>query len=194
MRNPWLGLKAFLHALRCGMRPIYWHFRLKSTFPDLSLGFPIRALWDDFTAIEIGRQVALGAFSEIIVFKRHPNSRVAGRLVIGDRCSIGAGANLRATGGVIVIGQNTIIGQHVSIIASNHTVRKGAVYRDLPWAEDRHGVVIADNVWIGAGVTILPGVSIGAGTVVAAGAVVRGEVPAGEIWGGVPARRIRVLR
>ncbi len=37
---------------------------------------------------------------------------------------------------------------------------------------------IAENVWIGAGATILPGVSIGRDSVVAAGAVVADDVPA----------------
>jgi acetyltransferase-like isoleucine patch superfamily enzyme len=51
-------------------------------------------------------------------------------------------------------------------------------------------VVIERDAWIGAGVTILKGVRIGEQAVIAAGAVVTKDVPAGEIHGGVPARRI----
>jgi len=36
---------------------------------------------------------------------------------------------------------------------------------------------VAENVWIGAGATILPGASIGRDAVVAAGAVVADDVP-----------------
>ncbi|WP_371940425.1 DapH/DapD/GlmU-related protein [Actinomadura chokoriensis] len=36
---------------------------------------------------------------------------------------------------------------------------------------------MAENVWIGAGATILPGVSIGRDSVVAAGAIVADDVP-----------------
>ena len=48
-------------------------------------------------------------------------------------------------------------------------------------------VVIGDNVWIGANVTILPGVTIGDYVVVAAGAVVTKDVPSGVLVAGVPA-------
>jgi acetyltransferase-like isoleucine patch superfamily enzyme len=44
--------------------------------------------------------------------------------------------------------------------------------------------------WVGARSLILPGVSIGSRAIVAAGAVVIHDVPDGETWGGVPARRL----
>ena len=51
-------------------------------------------------------------------------------------------------------------------------------------------VTIHDDVWIGAGSTILKGVTIGAEAIVAAGAVVTKDVPPRTIVGGVPARVI----
>ncbi|WP_281421535.1 DapH/DapD/GlmU-related protein [Thermus brevis] len=54
--------------------------------------------------------------------------------------------------------------------------------------------VIGDGVWIGAHAIILRGVRIGDRAVIAAGAVVTKDVPPGEIWGGVPARRIGVYK
>lgn len=51
--------------------------------------------------------------------------------------------------------------------------------------------VLDDEVWVGARAVILRGVRIGHGAVIAAGAVVTRDVPAREIWGGVPARLIR---
>ena len=50
-------------------------------------------------------------------------------------------------------------------------------------------VVIGNGVWVGANCVILKGVHIGDGAVVAAGAVVTKDVPAHEVWAGVPARR-----
>ena len=50
-------------------------------------------------------------------------------------------------------------------------------------------VIIGDSVWIGANAVILKSVKIGEGAVIAAGAVVNCDVPAYEIWGGIPAKK-----
>jgi len=52
-------------------------------------------------------------------------------------------------------------------------------------------VIIEDDVWIGANVTILKSVHIGEGSVIAAGAVVTKDVPSYTIIAGVPARALR---
>jgi len=49
---------------------------------------------------------------------------------------------------------------------------------------------IGNDVFIGAKSTILPGVTIGDRSIVATGAVVSKSIPAGEVWGGVPAQFI----
>lgn len=54
-------------------------------------------------------------------------------------------------------------------------------------------VIIEDDVWLGARVTVLKGVRIGRGTVVAAGAVVSNDLPPFVLAGGVPARVIKFL-
>ena len=53
-------------------------------------------------------------------------------------------------------------------------------------------VVIEDDVWCGANVTILKGVTIGRGSAVAAGAVVTKSFPLYSIIGGVPARLLKM--
>lgn len=57
---------------------------------------------------------------------------------------------------------------------------------------DRSGVtIIEDDVWIGFGVTICGPVTIGKGSIIAAGSVVTKDIPSCEVWGGIPARKIR---
>ena len=51
-------------------------------------------------------------------------------------------------------------------------------------------IVVERDVWLGVNVVVLKGVRVGEGAIVGAGAVVTKSVPCGEIWGGVPARRI----
>ncbi len=55
-------------------------------------------------------------------------------------------------------------------------------------------VLICENAWIGAGVTVLKGVTIGARSIIAAGSVVTKSIPADCLAGGNPARVIRKLQ
>jgi acetyltransferase-like isoleucine patch superfamily enzyme len=111
-------------------------------------------------------------------------------LVVGERTAINEYSNIRACGGRIEIGNDCLIAQMVSIIGSNHGLKLGELMIKQPWSESPRSVYIGDDVWIGAGVTVLPGARIGNGVVIAAGAVVRGVVPDFEIWGGIPAKKI----
>ena len=60
----------------------------------------------------------------------------------------------------------------------------------------RNGCTIHDHALIGMGSTLLDGCEIGEGAIVAAGALVlqNTKIPAGEIWGGVPAKYIKPVR
>ncbi|MDO4218921.1 MAG: CatB-related O-acetyltransferase [Synergistaceae bacterium] len=52
-------------------------------------------------------------------------------------------------------------------------------------------IVVNDDVWIGAGATILSGVTIGQGAIVSAGSVVTKDIPPYAIVAGVPAHVIK---
>lgn len=63
---------------------------------------------------------------------------------------------------------------------------------ELANQKEKYGIIVGNDVWIGARVTILGGVNIGDGAVIAAGAVVTKNVKPYSIVGGVPARIIRM--
>lgn len=157
-------------------------------FPTLTVQRPSIWRYDSVRTIEIGDDVIVGPFTEIVAYARTANSQVPGRFVCGSRVFIGAGSNIRAAGGTIAIGANTMVGQNVSIVAANHTVSLGEIYRDLEWDQEKTGVTIGSNCWIGAHSILVPGVFIGNNSVIGAGSVVTKSVPENEIWLGVPAR------
>ena len=146
----------------------------------------------DSTRSRSGHNVSVGPFVEILVQRRSSRSNVPGRLILDDECHIGFGTDVRAAGGTVRIGARTGVAQNCVLIAANHVVRSGEHFR-ARWDEERCGIDIGCDVWVGAGSVVLPGCVIGDGAVIAAGSVVRGTVPAGELWGGVPARKIRSL-
>jgi acetyltransferase-like isoleucine patch superfamily enzyme len=74
-----------------------------------------------------------------------------------------------------------VIGKFIMDVSDNEKLPNN----DLP-------VVIEDDVWCGANVTILKGVTIGHGSIVAAGAVVTKSFPPYSIIGGVPAKLIKM--
>ena len=81
------------------------------------------------------------------------------------------------------VGANTIIGQDAVLFSH---VNEGG---HLSLA----GIRIGDNVTIGANSVVMSGVTIGDGAIIAANAVVLKDtqIESGEVWGGVPARRLR---
>ena len=155
------------------------------------------AIWDyafdHIDAITLGENVVVQAFAEIVVYKHSHRSAVPGRLILGNRSVLAAGVNIRAAGGTIQIGHSSGIGQHGVVVAANHSIIPGQEHLYSDWDESRTGVIIGDNVWVSAQCVLLPGITIGNNSVIAAGSVVTRDVPAGEIWGGIPARKIREI-
>ena len=107
-------------------------------------------------------------------------------IYIGNHVVINQRAFLDGRGAMLTIGDNVDIAMEAMVWTLEHDVSSSS--HDTKAAP----VVIEDHVWVGCRVQILPGVKIGRGAVIAAGAVVTKDVPAYEIWGGVPAKKIGI--
>ena len=90
----------------------------------------------------------------------------------------------------IFIGDDCMFGPNVSIITAEHPIEPALRRRKLQFNKP---VRIGNNVWIGAGATVLAGVSIGDNAVVGAGSVVTRDVPANTVVVGAPARVLRAI-
>ncbi len=139
--------------------------------------------------IQIGDNtfVMHGAVLHVYNFRGLPHAFIR----IGADSLIGEMNVLRGQGG-ITIGDRVYTAPLVQLLAVNH------VYSDpdRPMVEQgitAEGIVVEDDVWIGAGAIVTDGVRIGRGAVVAAGAVVTRDVPPHTVVGGVPARVLKQI-
>ncbi len=152
---------------------------------NLSQNSLINAL--SYGGVEIGDNFTLGKYAMIEctgVLRNIGNSiKIGNNVGINHYCYIGVR-------GDIVIGDNVIFGPRVNIFSENHNMD------DLNVPIKHQGVtkmttIVGNDVWIGAGVSIMAGVRIGDGSVIAAGAVVTKDVEPLSVMGGVPAKLIR---
>ena len=134
-----------------------------------------------------GTFVMHGAVLHVYNFRDLPHAFIR----VGRDSLIGEYSVLRGQGG-ITIGDRVYTAPGVQILAVNH------VYADptRPMVEQgitAEGIVIEDDVWVGAGAIITDGITVGAGAVIAAGAVVTADVPPHTVAGGVPARVLKQI-
>lgn len=112
-----------------------------------------------------------------------------GFIKVGNGSTINPFCVLLGYGG-IEVGDNVRIAAGTSIIAFNHNFSDP----DKPIAEqgnNQRGIVIEDDVWIGAGVKILDGVRIGTGCVIGANSTVTRSIPPFSLAVGSPATVIK---
>ena len=110
-------------------------------------------------------------------------------ITVGD--NFFANVNLVVLDGAkVTIGNNVFVAPNVGIYTAGHPLDAERRNAGLEYARP---VTIGDNVWIGAGVSILPGVTIGNNSVIGAGSVVVRDVPPYAVAVGNPCRVIRKI-
>ena len=123
--------------------------------------------------------------SRYLVRRRHRvEGQRPGRLRLAESASIAAYAEID-TSADVTIGERVVLSEAVMLLTHDHFP---AGQRRLVFSP----LVIEADAFVGARAIVLESCSVvGAGAVVGAGSVVTCDVPAGEVWAGNPARRIR---
>ena len=137
-----------------------------------------------------GTRIVVGAHSVIDSFVKVKPAGGSGDLIIGSHCAINSGCVIY-TGNGIHIGDHVAIAANCTIAPVNHAYQeKSRLIREQGFLPSRGGVVVEDDVWIGANCVLLDGAVLRRGCVLAAGTVVRGEIPAYTVWAGEPPRQV----
>ncbi|MDR2832645.1 MAG: acyltransferase [Streptococcaceae bacterium] len=138
--------------------------------------------------ITLGNNVTIGKNT---IIECTGNLQFLGKgLIVGDNVGLGTNCFFGCAGGV-EIGDDTIFGNFVSVHSENHNCSSDTIPIRLQGVSHK-GIIIGQNCWIGAKVTILDGAIIEDGCVVAAGSVVTtGRYEKNRIYGGVPAKYLK---
>jgi len=183
-----------------------WNFIQRPLFAQLSL----TARLHPFSVFRGRKRIVIGQRTWIGAHCRMDTAAVNGFIRVGDRCQIGPSAMLLTYGGSIEIGDDCSVNPFCVLyghgglkIGNGVRIASGTVIipanhnfddPDVPIHQQgvsAKGIIIEDDVWIGANVTVLDGVCIGHGSVIAAGSVVNRDVELFSVMGGVPARLIK---
>lgn len=123
---------------------------------------------DSFVKLEGGLGLTIGRFVHIASFAHLGIG--GGTLLIDDFAAV-------ASGGRVISGSNQLDAPSMSAAAPMHLQRVKASVTRL----GRYSCVLTNAV-------VMPGVTLGEGAILAAGGVATKDIPAWEVWGGVPAR------
>ena len=133
-----------------------------------------------------GSRIVIGARSVIDSFVKIKPAGGRGDLIIGVSSIINSGCVLY-TGNGIHMGDQVSVAANCTFAPVNHAYQDKTVpIQQQGFTASKGGIVIEDDVWIGANCVLLDGTVLRRGCVVGAGSIVRGELPAYSIHAGQP--------
>lgn len=91
----------------------------------------------------------------------------------------------------VIFGDNVFVAPNCGFYTSGHPINADERNQGLEFALP---INIGNNVWIGAGVSVLPGVNIGDNCVIGAGSVVVSDIPPFSVAVGNPCKVIKTIR
>lgn len=133
-----------------------------------------------------GSRIVVGAHSQIDSFVKIKPAGGRGDLLIGEHSIVNAGCVLY-TGNGIRIGNHVAIAANTTLAPVNHAFGdRSRLISEQGFLPGKGGIVIEDDVWIGANCVLLDGAVLRRGCVIGAGSLVRHEVPAYTVQAGNP--------
>lgn len=93
-------------------------------------------------------------------------------------------------GAKVTFGDNVFIAPNCVFSTAGHAIDSEQRAKGLEIARP---IIVGNNVWIGANVSVLPGVTIGSSSIIGAGSVVNKDIPEGVIAAGNPCKVIRKI-
>lgn len=137
-----------------------------------------------------GTRIVVGENSVIDSFVKVKPAGGAGDVIIGKNVTINSGCILY-TGNGIRIGDNVAVAANCVFAPVNHAFgKKDVLIREQRFQPSRGGILLEEDVWVGAGCVLLDGAILRKGCVIGAMTLVRGEVPAYTVWAGNPMRQV----
>lgn len=138
-------------------------------------------------------QISIGNGSRIDSFVKLEGGR---GLIIGRNVHVASFAHLNIGGGALTIGDGAAFASGSKVITGGNTPNGKSMSASAPTNEQ---VLYDKQISIGRNATILTNAvlvsaNMGEGAVLAAGAVATKDIPAFEIWAGVPAKRLAVRK
>jgi len=144
----------------------------------------------DLETSQRGSRLVIGAGAMIDAFVKLKFAGGSGDVIIGAKSYINSGTVLYSGNG-IRIGRDVLVAANCTFAPTNHTFADRQIpIREQGFLPSRGGILVEDDVWIGANCVLLDGAIIRQGAIIAAGSVVRGEVPAFAIFAGNPGKII----
>lgn len=107
---------------------------------------------------------------------------------IGSYCQINEKVRLDN----VTIGNNVMIARECIVLGKTHLNDDVNVPMAEQGRSEAYSSFIEDDVWLGLRVIVMPGTRIGKGSIIGAGAVVTKDIPPYTVWGGVPAKLIKI--
>ncbi len=122
------------------------------------------------------------------------NATIVGDVIMGDQCSVWYSAVIRGDVNSIRMGNKVNI-QDGAVIHCTFEKTKTILGNNVSVGHNAlvHGSTVEDNVLIGMGSVVMDNCYIASGSIIAAGAVLLegSKVGKGEIWAGVPAKKVK---